>query len=151
MYGLFQKILYCLQLILHKTTFSKIIMKSKKWHSFQITILVHICYKWNPNYVLGVENGEKKLLTEYHYYISEDNNHDPLFVQHYFALHWAHLTIKNIWPNEHLVWYNGCATQFKSWWTWYHVAQYVYISSYYFQLFLMKYFHSSSCSFDILW
>lgn len=74
---------------------------------------MHICYRWNPNYVLGVENGEKKL-TKYHYYISEDNNHDTLFVQHYFTLHWAHLTIKNIWPNEHLVWYNGCATQFKS-------------------------------------
>jgi len=37
------------------------------WHSFQITILMHICYKWNPNYVLDVENGEERLFTEYHY------------------------------------------------------------------------------------
>jgi hypothetical protein len=37
------------------------------WHSFQITILMYICYKWNPNYVLDVENGEERLLTEYHY------------------------------------------------------------------------------------
>jgi hypothetical protein len=82
-------------------------------HSFQITILVHICYKWNPNYV-HVENGKKGSLTKYHYYIFDDNNHDTLFVQHYFELHWAHLTTKGNWPNKHLVWSNGCATQFKS-------------------------------------
>jgi hypothetical protein len=116
------------------------------WHSFQITILVHICYKWNPNYVHAIENGEKRSLTKYHYYIFDDNNHDTFLVQHYFELHWAHLTTRGSWPNKHLVWSNGCATQFKSQRTWYHVAWYVYISSYYFQLFLMKQFHSSSCS-----
>jgi hypothetical protein len=32
---------------------------------------------------------QKKLMTEYHYYISDDNEHDTLYVQHYFELHWA--------------------------------------------------------------
>jgi hypothetical protein len=45
------------------------------------------------------------------------------------------LTTKGSWPNKHLVWSNGCATQFKSQWSWYHVAWYEYISSYYFQFF----------------
>jgi hypothetical protein len=46
------------------------------WHSFQILILVHICYKWNPNYLANPDFGEKKLFTKYHYYILDDNEHD---------------------------------------------------------------------------
>jgi hypothetical protein len=56
------------------------------WHSFQITILVHICYWWNPT------STQKKLLTKYHHYIYDDNEHDTLFVQQHFKLQWAHLT-----------------------------------------------------------
>ncbi len=92
------------------------------WHSFQISILVHICYKWNPNFVANPNCGEKKLLTKYHYYISDDNEHDTLFVQHCFQLHWSHLTIGGFYFNEHFVWSDGCMVQFKSRLAWYHVA-----------------------------
>ncbi len=73
------------------------------WHSFHISILVHIYYRWNPNFVANPNWGEKKLLTDYHYYISNDNEHDPLFVQHCFQLHWSHLTTRGFYLNEHLV------------------------------------------------
>jgi hypothetical protein len=83
------------------------------WHSFQIIVFIHICYQWNPTYLANPTSTQKKLLIEYHYYISNDNEHDRFFVQHYFELHWAQLTSRNICPNEHLVWFDGCTTQFK--------------------------------------
>ena len=99
-------------------------LQSMHWTSHQITILVHICYRWNPVYLADRGSDAPKLLTEYHYYISDDQEHDTLFVQHCFALHWRHITDRGITPNEHIVWSDGCAAQFKSWRCWYHVARY---------------------------
>ena len=100
-------------------------VQSMHWMQYQITILVHICYRWNPLYLADPSSDAPKLLTEYHYYISDSNEHDTLFVQHCFALHWRHITERGIKPNEHIVWSDGCAAQFKSRRTWYHVSRYV--------------------------
>lgn len=99
-------------------------IQEQHWMSFQITILVHICYRWNPAFLANPHSGEQKLITEYHFYISDTNDHDTLFVQHCFDLHWEQLTSRGFTPNEHLVWSDGCAAQFKSRRTWYHVARY---------------------------
>jgi hypothetical protein len=48
------------------------------WFSFQITILVHITYRHNPNYELVTKNS--KILKEVHYYVSNEKDHDTLFV-----------------------------------------------------------------------
>ena len=101
-------------------------LQSMHWLQHQITILVHICYRWNPIYLADQTSGAPKLLTEYHYYISDAPEHDTLFVQHCFALHWKHLTGRGIRPNEHIVWSDGCAAQFKSRRCWYHVSRYSY-------------------------
>jgi hypothetical protein len=37
--------------------------------SVQVTILVHVSYRWNEQYLLNPHCGALKLLTEYHYYI----------------------------------------------------------------------------------
>ena len=99
--------------------------QSMHWLQHQITILVHICYRWNPLFLADPGSNEPKLLTEYHYYISDTMEHDTLFVQHCFALHWKHITDRGIKPNEHIVWSDGCAAQFKSRRCWYHVSRYV--------------------------
>jgi hypothetical protein len=53
------------------------------WHSFQLTILVHIYYRCNLNYSLKNPNSDaKKLIIEYNYYIFNDIEHKMLFVQH---------------------------------------------------------------------
>jgi len=39
------------------------------WHSFQLTILVHIYYQWNPTYLENPNIDAKKLIIEYNYYI----------------------------------------------------------------------------------
>ncbi len=92
------------------------------WHSFQLKILVHIYYKWSLVYIVDLSSIENKFIAKY-YYIANDTEHDILFVQHYFELHWTHLMECGIYPNEHIVWYDGCATQFKPRQTWYHVTK----------------------------
>jgi hypothetical protein len=65
----------------------------------QVTILVHVSYRWNEQYLTIPHCGAPKLLTEYHYYISDDPNHDVLFVKHCFDLHWKHLTDRGLLYN----------------------------------------------------
>lgn len=90
--------------------------------SFQIAILVHITYHHNPNYVANPDS--KKIIKEYHYYVSNDKYHDILFVQHYFELQWGYLQALGVYPIKHWVWSDGCSGQFKSTRCLYHVACY---------------------------
>ncbi len=92
------------------------------WHSFQLTILVHICYQWNDAHLMDPNFVEDKYITKYQYYLFDDTKH-MLFVQHCFQLHWAHIIDHGIHLDEHIVWFNECVTQFKSKQTWYHVAR----------------------------
>jgi len=61
-------------------------MQSMHWHTYQISILVHINFRHNlaPNRY----DEDSKILIEYHFYISNDCNNDSKFVQHCFKLHW---------------------------------------------------------------
>jgi hypothetical protein len=97
-------------------------MKSKRCIGIPFKFQFWCTFVTNGNFVANPNCGEKKLLTKYHYYISDDNEHDTLFVQHCFQLHWSHLTIGGFYPNEHFVWSDGCMVQFKSRLAWYHVA-----------------------------
>jgi hypothetical protein len=90
--------------------------------SVQVTILVYMSYRWNEEFVRDPQSRAQKLLTEYHYYISDDPNHDMLFVKHCFDLHWKHLTDRGLFYNQHIVWSDGCAGQFKSRRTMFQVA-----------------------------
>jgi hypothetical protein len=55
------------------------------WHSQLITILVYITYMWNPEYDEQVP--ESRILKETHYYVSDEKEHDSLYVQYAFKLH----------------------------------------------------------------
>jgi len=46
-------------------------IQTQHWHNFQIIILVHLTWKINPNFRVGDEE-KTKVITEYHYYISND-------------------------------------------------------------------------------
>ncbi len=54
--------------------------------SFQIIVLVHITYLHNLDYDLVIQIS--KIVKEVHYYASIEKDHDTLFVQHAFKLHW---------------------------------------------------------------
>jgi hypothetical protein len=54
------------------------------WFSFQIAILVHITYEYNPTF--DPTHANSKFLKEVHYYIWNEKDHDALFMQHAFKL-----------------------------------------------------------------
>jgi hypothetical protein len=87
-------------------------VQSMHWHSQQITILVHITYMWNPEYDEQVP--ESRILKESHYYVSDEKEHDSLYVQHAFNLHWEFLKQKSLYLKCHVVWSDGCSAQFKA-------------------------------------
>jgi hypothetical protein len=64
-------------------------IQSMHWQNSQVTIMVNICYQRNPLFVAGGE--ELKVIKDAHFYISDDKEHDTLFVQHCFLLHWRWL------------------------------------------------------------
>jgi hypothetical protein len=134
-WSLFQKILYCLQLTLQKTTSSKIIMKSRK--------CTGILFK-SPFLCIYVING-----TQIMYMLKMEKN------DHWQSISIIYLTIitmilflfntilnyigptwlqKAIGQTSILFGLMGVQHNSKKW-SWYHVAWYEYISSYYFQFF----------------
>jgi hypothetical protein len=77
-----------------------------------VTILLHITFRLNPNW--NSIDLASRILIEFHFYISDDKTHDNLFVQHCFSLHWNFLSVQGFpSPLEHIVFNDGCATQFK--------------------------------------
>jgi len=85
------------------------------WHSFQITILVHITYSHNLN--RDPHDEDSFILIDYYFYISNDHKHD-------FELQWDYISDQGFQPTWHYVWSDGCACQFKSSKPWYFVSQY---------------------------
>ena len=95
-------------------------IQSMYYHTFSVTILVHITYKMQQD----DQTGEEKMLKETHYYISDDKAHDTLFVQHCLLEHWKWLQVQGFSPAEHSVFSDGCAGQFKGRQGMYFVARY---------------------------
>jgi hypothetical protein len=62
-------------------------IQSMYWCSTQISILVHITYRIKPD-------GE--LVKDSHFYITDDEQHDSLFVQHCLMQHWRWLESQGV-------------------------------------------------------
>jgi hypothetical protein len=60
-------------------------MQSIHWHSYQVTILVHITWLRNLNF--GLHDETSNVIMKYHFYTSNDKSHDSYFVQHSLLLH----------------------------------------------------------------
>ena len=55
------------------------------------------------------------MIKEYHFYISDDHTHDTRFVQHCIEKNFNDsLKSRKVKFNEHWIWSDGCAGQFKS-------------------------------------
>ena len=74
-------------------------IQSMHWWSVQVTIFVHITY-------YRIDGDVKKVI---HFFISDDKQHDTLFVQHCFTLHWQWLKNLGIELKHHWVWSDGAA------------------------------------------
>jgi hypothetical protein len=86
-------------------------IQSMHWHSTQVTILVHITLR--RVFLDDADEGDGEIVKESHFYISDDKEHDTLFVQHCLMLHWQRLQNSGFVPKEHWVFSDGCAAQFK--------------------------------------
>jgi hypothetical protein len=59
-------------------------------------------------------DASSRIMIEYHFYVNNDKTHGNLFVQHCFKLHYKFLTLQGfLLLVEHIVFSNGCASQFK--------------------------------------
>jgi hypothetical protein len=83
-------------------------VQSMHWYSYQINILVHICFCHNLEH--DPYDEETRILTKYHIYAFDNRKHDSKFVQHCFKLHWPHMVEQRYALKWHFVWSDGCAT-----------------------------------------
>jgi hypothetical protein len=97
-------------------------IQSAYWHSYQVTIMVHITCRVDPDFVEGTL--DVRIIKESHFWISDDKDHDTLFVQHCFMEHWKWLVDKGVSPKEHWVSSDGCVVQFKSCRPFYFIIRY---------------------------
>lgn len=95
-------------------------VQSEYFTSFTCTILVHITYRVVVNRSTKVQ----KIVKESHFYISDDKEHDTLFVQHCMLKHWKWLDQHGINPKQHVVFSDGSAAQFKNCRGFYFVCRY---------------------------
>jgi hypothetical protein len=81
---------------------TSLIFKSPSWCTW---ILKYVWLGWKPWH---------QIVTVYHFYISDDKVHDNLLLQHCFGLHKQCFESQgHPLPIEHIVFSNGCSSQFK--------------------------------------
>ncbi|KAH9311061.1 hypothetical protein KI387_026096, partial [Taxus chinensis] len=91
-------------------------IQTQYYHTDQVTIMVQVFYRHAQLDLDGVESTyvKRMIKKEYHFYISDDKEHDTHFVQHCFGLFFQYLHQRGIQIDHHFVWSDGCASQFKS-------------------------------------
>ena len=90
-------------------------IQSMHWYTKQVTIFVLITY-------FRIASGAVKKTM--HFFVSDDKQHDTLFVQHAFLLHAQWLRDQGLSFIKHWVWSDGAASQFKAKQPFYFVARY---------------------------
>ena len=91
-------------------------IQSEYYHSDQVFMLIHILYRHAKKNVNHIESRSENqhIIKQYHFYISDDCTHDTCFVQHCFGKIYDSLKNCGITFNEHWIWSDICACQFKS-------------------------------------
>jgi hypothetical protein len=111
-------------------------IQTQHWDNRQITLLIHVTYRHRDDSSLlegaigrSVQmaqdsTGARDIIADYHFYISDDNAHDTLFVQHCMDLHAGWMKDEGIHFQQHWVWSDGAASQFKSCRPFYYISRY---------------------------
>ena len=73
--------------------------------------------------MVGIALLSHTMIKEYHFYVSDDHEHDTLFVQHYFGMIYDSFKNNGVSFTEHWIWSDGCAGQFKSAHTFYWLSR----------------------------
>ncbi|CAM6084857.1 unnamed protein product [Calypogeia fissa] len=111
-------------------------IQTQHWDNKQITLLIHVTYRHRADVEseeaamgrsIGMaqdDTGSRDIIADYHFYISDDNQHDTLMVQHCLDSHARWMKEQAITFNQHWVWSDGAASQFKSCRPFYYVSRY---------------------------
>ncbi|XP_057857649.2 uncharacterized protein LOC131066816 [Cryptomeria japonica] len=75
-------------------------MQSMYYHSTQVSIFIHIAFM----HASDSTKEDRKVVREYHFYISDDHTYSSEFVQGYFKFFYYSLRERNIRYNRHLIW-----------------------------------------------
>jgi len=88
---------------------------SEYYHSDQVSIHVHVIYLHTQHSVDNIKstNENRHIIKEYHFYISHYLTHDAHYVQHCFHKQYDSLKSRGIEYDQHWIWSDGCAGQFK--------------------------------------
>ena len=84
--------------------------QSQYYNSIQIVIFCHITYRHAPD---SVEDN-RKIIREYHFYMSDNRSHSNEFVQHCFKNYFDFLHEHAISMDRHIIWSDNCIGQFKN-------------------------------------
>jgi len=74
-------------------------VQSMHWHSYQVSILVHISWVKNPH--PNLEDKSTRNIMQYHFYISDDRKQNSYFVQHCLQMHWEFVLEEGFTPKNH--------------------------------------------------
>jgi len=86
------------------------------YHFDQVTIFFHVLYRYAQQSFDNIErtNDNRYAIKEYHFYISDDRAHDTHYIQHCFDKFYDSFKEHRIRFDQHWIWADGCAGQFKS-------------------------------------
>ena len=78
-------------------------IQSEYYHSRQVSIFVHVFYRHVHASIYGRDSTPQScdVIKEYHFYVSDDHEHDTLFVQQCFGLIYDSLKKNGVSFTEH--------------------------------------------------
>ena len=79
-------------------------IQSQYYNSVQVAMFVHIVYRHADD---STED-DRKVLREYHFYLSDNRLHSSEFVQYCFSIFYRNLRERGIHMKEHLIWSDNC-------------------------------------------
>ena len=79
-------------------------------------VFLHVLYRHAQVSIDGRDNTHQShnVIKEYHFYVSDDHEHEMLFVQHCFWLIYDSFKKNGVSFIEKWIWSDGCVGQFKS-------------------------------------
>ena len=81
-------------------------VQAKYYTSQQVSIFVHITFMHSPT---STED-DRKILREYHFYISDDRSHSIEFVHGCFQLFYGDLANRGITYSQNIIWWDNCTS-----------------------------------------
>ena len=79
-------------------------------------MFVHVLYIHAHEIIDGRDNAHQScgVIKEYHFYVSDDDENDILFIQKFFGFIYYSFRRRGVSFTEHQIWLYGCAGYLKS-------------------------------------